>query len=159
MAITYDTSNNMGLIKQINKRLSRVITGAAMECRRNTEEEGGIVLTRKGQDFIFVKVKNLHEGEPTAYGLYVADPEEFGQKVIPMIGAGWEMYASFHTHPQFSPLPSQLDYDKLFQGFKYNYIFSNRDREFSCSEWSAQKDLHTFTIKLESLIYLTNYND
>lgn len=149
----------MSLIKQLNKRLARVLCSAATQCPRGAEEEGGVILTRKGQDYIFVKIKNIHEGEPTAYGLYEADRNEFGQKVVPMIGAKWEFYGSFHTHPQFSPMPSQLDYDKLFQGFKYNYIFSNRDREFSCSEWSPQKDLHTYTIKLESLIYLANHNE
>jgi proteasome lid subunit RPN8/RPN11 len=143
----------MSLISKFNTRLGRVLLGAAMECRKDYEEEGGILLTKQSKDFIFVKVRNLHEGEPTAYGLYVADPHAFGSKVIPMLGKGWEMYGSFHTHPQFSPLPSQLDYDKLFQGFKYNYIYSHRDREFSCSDWSYRKDLHTFTMKLETLNY------
>jgi proteasome lid subunit RPN8/RPN11 len=151
--------NPMRVIKEINTRISRVITGAAIECRRDNEEEGGIILTRDNKDFIFVKVKNVHEGEPVAYGLYETDHKEFGEKIIPMMNKGWNMYGSFHTHPQFSPMPSQLDYDKLFQGFKYNYIYSNKHKKFSFSEWSPQKDLHTFTMGLETLQYLTNYND
>jgi|CryBogDrversion2_7_1035282.scaffolds.fasta_scaffold00001_22 proteasome lid subunit RPN8/RPN11 len=146
----------MGIIKEINKKLSRVITGAAISCPLDNEEEGGIILTKNEIDFVFVKVKNLHAGEEVAYGLYVTDPKDFGEKVISMIGKGWNMYASFHTHPQFAPTPSQLDYDKLFQGFKYNYIYSKKHRAFSFSEWSPQKDLHTFVMGLETLLHITN---
>jgi hypothetical protein len=144
----------MRLFQQFNIGLGRVLTGAAIDCPNRNEEEGGVILiNHKKKEYCFVKVRNLHEGTPTAYGLYVADPEEFGGRVIPMLSKGWELYASFHTHPQFPCTPSQLDYNKLFQGFKYNYIYSSRDLEFSCSDWSPQMDLHTVKINLETLQY------
>lgn len=145
----------MSLFQQFNINLGRVLVTAAMECPDRLEEEGGVILknVRDHSAFTFVKVKNVHRRTSTAHGLYVAEPEDFGSKVIPMLSKKWELYASFHTHPQFSSTPSMLDYDKLFQGFRYNYIYSTRDREFSCSDWSPQKDLHTVKIKLETLQY------
>jgi proteasome lid subunit RPN8/RPN11 len=146
----------MSLFQRFNISLGRALTTAAIDCPKRNEEEGGVILKKIGGDaYTFVKVKNLHEGTPTAYGLYVVEPENFGEMVIPALKKRWELYASFHTHPQFSSTPSSLDYEKLFQGFKYNYIYSHMDREFSCSDWSRKNELHTIKIKLETLQYYT----
>lgn len=144
----------MSLFQRFNIDLGRVLLDASKACPLQHEEEGGIILKRK-DEYQFVKVINLHRGTHTAYGLYVAEPAGFGSEVVPLLSKGWQMYASFHTHPQFSCTPSQLDHDKLFQGFKYNYIYSHRDLEFSCSDWSPSKDLYTVKINLETLIYYT----
>jgi hypothetical protein len=153
----------MRLIEKINKGLARAVATATVECGDSKEEEGGIILTNNqssgARDYKFIKVINDRRGTLSARGLYVANPEDFGKHVFPSISEGWNMYASFHTHPTFSATPSSLDEDKLFRGFKYNFIFSNSERTVSCSEWSPQNDLHTVYLNIITLLYLANEQD
>jgi hypothetical protein len=151
----------MRLIEKINRDLARAISTAVVECGDSKEEEGGIILSFihpefGTRQFKFIKVINDRRGTLSARGLYVANPEDFGKHVFPLISEGWNMYASFHTHPTFSATPSSLDEDKLFRGFKYNFIFSNSERTVSCSEWSPQNDLHTVYLNIITLLYLAN---
>lgn len=150
----------MRLIEKINKGLARAIATATVECGGSKEEEGGIILVLDQpagiREYKFIKVINDRRGTLSARGLYVANPEDFGKNVFPLITEGWNMYASFHTHPTFSATPSSLDEDKLFRGFKYNFIFSNSERTVSCSEWSPQNDLHTVYLNIITLLYLAN---
>lgn len=151
----------MRLLEKINKSLARAIATATVECGDSKEEEGGIILTLNQplREYKFIKVINDRRGTLSARGLYVANPEDFGKHVFPSISEGWNMYASFHTHPTFPATPSSLDEDKLFRGFKYNFIFSNTERTVSCSEWSPQNDLHTIYLNITTLLYLANEQD
>ena len=151
----------MRLLEKINKSLARAIATATVECGDSKEEEGGIILTlnQPFREYKFIKVINDRRGTLSARGLYVANPEDFGKHVFPLISEGWNMYASFHTHPTFPATPSSLDEDKLFRGFKYNFIFSNTERTVSCSEWSPQNDLHTIYLNIATLLYLANEQD
>jgi hypothetical protein len=154
----------MRIIEKINKELARVLATATVECGDSKEEEGGIILANNKLDagtkhYKFIKVINDKRGTISARGLYVANPEDFGKNVFPLISEGWNMYASFHTHPSFPATPSRLDEDKLFRGFKYNFIFSNTERTISCSEWSPQNDLHTVYLNIITLLYLANEQD
>jgi len=135
-----------------NKYLISAILDAAAECTHPVEEEGGIVLS-KNDDYVFAKVKNIHSGESIAAGLYETDQQELKEKVLDKIAEGWTMYASFHTHPSFSPTPSTLDLTKLFQGFKYNIIFAPRTNMFSCSEWVGERTA-IYYIPTETLKHL-----
>lgn len=107
---------------------------AVEQCIHPLEEEGGVVLFKDGT-YLFVRVKNIYEGTPTAKGLYETDQEELIANVLSKVGEGWKLFASFHTHPTFSATPSQLDVSALFRGFKYNIIYSPVRGEFSYSIW------------------------
>jgi len=127
-------------------------------CGESWEEEGGIILTasdsRQGkQEFKFVKVLNSNRGTPVAVGLYVTDEQDFGKAVFPLLTGGWNMYASFHTHPTFSATPSSLDRENLFRGFKYNFIYSTLEKTISYSEWSPQNNLHTIYLHRNAFNY------
>jgi proteasome lid subunit RPN8/RPN11 len=118
---------NVGLIAEVLK--------AKDACANPLEEEGGVILCKDEIEFEFIKLKNKYHTTATAIGLYEADTDEFSDKVIPKIGKGWKMFASFHTHPTFPPRPSQLDVTTLFMGFKYNFIYSPLESKHSCSIW------------------------
>jgi proteasome lid subunit RPN8/RPN11 len=126
---------------------------ASEECPSTKEEEGGIIMEKDGQ-YEFVRVKNVYEGTDRASGLYETDHEELSQLVFSRVCKGWKMHASFHTHPSFSPTPSSLDLDKLFQGFKYNVIYSPTHRTFSYSQWIGEDSCVTYlpTTTIEKLI-------
>ena len=121
----------------------KAVLKASEECTNNTEEEGGIIMEKDGV-YEFVRVKNHHEGTDRAVGLYETDLEEFSQLVFSKVCKSWKMHASFHTHPGFSPTPSSLDLDKLFQGFKYNVIYSPAHRTFSYSQWIEDNSYVTY---------------
>ena len=151
----------MSLIKIINKSLASALIDASNQCKFSHEEEGGVILKKTDSNdddaqFKFIKVNNQMRGAPEAGGLYVACREGFGTEVCPSLAQGWVMYGSFHTHPTFSATPSWLDKDKLFRGFKYNFIFSNIEELFSCSEWSGQNNLNTIYLGIDTFIKLTN---
>ena len=114
--------------------LLREVLRASEECVHRYEEEGGVILENAGK-YAFVKVKNKHENTQEAIALYETDLSELQEKVFLKLSEGWKMFASFHTHPSFSPTPSQLDLAKLFQGFKYNVIYAKNVDRFSFSEW------------------------
>ena len=105
--------------------LKEVIKRAIKLCADDVdhEEKGGIIL-QDGDSFKFVYLKNTLAGTPQAMGLWVADMNEFGEKVIPLLTNTCKAYGSFHTHPLFLPVPSSIDRMRLFQGYKYNYIWS-----------------------------------
>jgi proteasome lid subunit RPN8/RPN11 len=134
----------MDLRESANKPLFKAMLEAASACPHRREEEGGIVLA-KDNEYQFVKVKNIHEGTDTAVGLYETDQAELKDRVLSKVGEGWKLFASFHTHPEFSPAPSSLDLGKLFNGFKYNVIYAPRMDMFSYSQWLGDKS---------SLIYI-----
>lgn len=107
---------------------------AIEECQDTLEEEGGVIIN-KLDDYEFVKLKNRYTGTYKACGLYHADDDELRDKVFSRIKDGWRFHSSFHTHPQFPATPSSLDTGTLFDGFKYNIIYSIEKKAFSYSEW------------------------
>jgi proteasome lid subunit RPN8/RPN11 len=119
---------------------------ASEECKNRSEEEGGVILN-KDDYFEFIKIKNAHADTSVAFGLYETDLSELSMRVFPKIAEGWKMYASFHTHPTFSPVPSSIDMTKLFQGFKYNIIFSPIKDMFSYSFWNNEESLISYIPK------------
>jgi proteasome lid subunit RPN8/RPN11 len=143
----------MNLISSLDKTLVTEMLAAAKSCSHPIEEQGGIILN-KDEEFLFVKVKNIYEGTGMAAGLYETDQNELSSLVLSKVSEGWKFYASFHTHPQFSPAPSSLDLGKLFQGFKQNIIFSPIMEMFSYSEWFGEQSLHYYipTRTLEVLV-------
>lgn len=87
------------------------------------EEEGGIILM-KDDVFEFIKITNTNTGTPTALVLYSLDRDEFGEKVLSKLLNGWNIYASFHSHPGVSTSPSLIDLQYLFSSFPRHYIYS-----------------------------------
>ena len=148
--------NNIKLFNNINVNLARAVLTGVENCIDLVEEEGGVILASSTGEFKFIKVLNYKAGTPVARGLYVADPDAFGGKVFPELSGGWNLYASFHTHPTFTATPSTLDRKELFRGFKYNYIYSVQEKTLSYSEWSPKNDLHTIYFNLSTLNYLSN---
>lgn len=120
------------------EKFLKAILDASEKCNNHKEEEGGIIM-EKDSEYEFVRVKNLYEGTSRAAGLYETDQEELSALIFSRVCKGWKMHASFHTHPSFSPNPSNLDLDKLFQGFRYNIIWSPNSRAFSYSQWIGEE--------------------
>jgi proteasome lid subunit RPN8/RPN11 len=143
----------MDIIESANKPLIHSMLAAAKACDHRVEEEGGIILSKEGE-YVFVKVKNIHEGTSTASGLYETDQQELKDNVFSKVSAGWKLHASFHTHPAFSPNPSSLDINKLFLGFKYNIIFAPISNMFSYSQWEGNRSLMYYmpAYTLENLV-------
>lgn len=135
-----------------NKHLLTAVLTAGDQCQHAVEEEGGIILA-KDNGYVFAKVKNIHAGTSEAVGLYETDQHELKDKVLDEVAKGWQIYASFHTHPSFSPAPSSLDMHSLFQGFKYNIIFSPRTYMYSFSEWVGPKSI-IYYVPTETLKHL-----
>ena len=93
----------------------------------NPEEQGGFILKKNDEPvWEFVPVKNSQAGTTQARGLYVADQIEFNNKVaLRTIDDDYEVYASFHTHPQgMRALPSTIDIRYLFKNFSRHYIYA-----------------------------------
>ena len=116
------------------KTILAALLCAVDECPHRLEEEGGIILN-KDEDYMFVRVKNIHEATQTAHGLYETDLVELKDKIFTRMTEGWKMHASFHTHPMFGASPSSLDINKLFQGFPQNYIYSPIQKTYSLTTW------------------------
>lgn len=133
-----------------NKLLLKELIKARNTCANPLEEEGGIVMHLKYNEYEFIKIKNVYAGTATAIGLYEADAEEFSSKAISKMKDGWQLYASFHTHPTFEARPSSLDVSTLFQGFKYNFIYSPLKKEYGCCMWLSES-LAVITLKEEEL--------
>lgn len=129
--------------------LVREVLNAVALCADKVEEQGGIVLY-KDNDFVFVKVKNIYENTPTAAGLYETDQDDLRDLVFSKVKDGWKFYSSFHTHPMFQATPSGLDLAKLFQGFKYNIIYSHLTSTFSFSSWENDQ-IYTAYVPVEKL--------
>jgi proteasome lid subunit RPN8/RPN11 len=90
------------------------------------EEQGGFILKRTGKDeYVFVPVTNSISGTPGAVALYIADTTEFNNKVLLKTEDGWEVYASYHTHPiGMRAMPSSIDISMLFTSFPINFIYA-----------------------------------
>jgi proteasome lid subunit RPN8/RPN11 len=130
---------------------AKAVLDAADQCDHPLEEEGGVLLARK-DDYRFVKIKNKHKGSHTAISLYEADKLELGKLLFDRYKEGWEICASFHTHPSFSPYPSNLDLDTLFQGFKHNVIYAARNHGvFSYSTWENDQSVLKEIVTREEL--------
>jgi proteasome lid subunit RPN8/RPN11 len=139
----------MDILLLNNRPLIAAMLDAAKKCSHPVEEEGGVIL-QANDDYLFIKVKNIYEGTNTAAGLYQTDQIALKNDVLPRLNEGWKFYASFHTHPQFSATPSSLDFAKLFEGFKYNVIYSQRTDMFSFSQWVANS-CATFYVPVTTL--------
>ncbi len=119
---------------------------AIKQCRAGKEEKGGFILKeREGDQFMFIQVQNSNTGKPVAKGLYTANKSEYGVNVLKhVLWGGWEIYASFHTHPNgYSVKPSSIDLNQLFTGHKINYIYATKQKELVKYEKVAiEDDLH-----------------
>ena len=126
---------------------------AIKECAYSSEEEGGIIFEKNGQ-YKFVYLKNDFAGTPTAAAL-ISFRGDFG-KAVTVMDEGWLSFASFHIHPSFSPMYSSIDYSKLFQSFKTNYIYSNMSGELAKYEWKGEKVINKYTLTIKELTKLKN---
>jgi len=133
------------------------MVAAAEQCLSTIEEEGGIILEKDGE-YVFVHVKNKHADTPRAPTLYETDLTELKEHVLGKVAEGWKFYASFHTHPSFSPNPSNLDLSELFTGFKYNIIYSPKLDLFSFNQWVGNKSI-TYYIPTHTLKHLINHTN
>lgn len=129
------------LDEEHNRSIVGALEAAVNECSETIEEEGGVILV-KGDDYCYYKLRNQNTGTSIAPVLWTADRDEYAKNVIPAYAKGWRHYASFHTHPQFLPLPSGIDYDVLFPGFPVNYIYSPVTQEIT--QWNVGEDLKSF---------------
>lgn len=109
------------------------------------EEEGGFILKRE-DEYLFVKVKNANTGTEVALVLFTADRAEFGTKVIPHQKDGWIIWASFHSHPGNSVMPSSTDLTKLFKGFPNNFIYSPKSKKLNWYQYRAEKSAWVYQI-------------
>jgi len=108
------------------------------------EEQGGFIIKDSHGKYSFVPVRNRNTGQPVAKSLYTADKAEFAKKVLtPCMLSGFELYASFHTHPKGYPAkPSRTDLTELFTGHTVNYIWAPQEDElnqftYTCDGWDG----------------------
>ncbi len=101
-------------------------------------EGGGVLMVDRetNESFSFIPITNSMAATNRDKYLYVADKDEYGKKVIPLIiSCQFKPFASFHTHPgNCSTDPSYTDVSKLFMGFPINYIYSPTRKQLSCYE-------------------------
>lgn len=151
--------NTMTETCTLSVNLAQELHRAAELCGKSSEEEGGIILSgpTEGQ-YEFIKLRNIYAGLQIALGLYEADDQELIDKVLSQVKTGAKMYASFHTHPSFSPTPSNLDLTKLFTSFKHNFIYATERRLYSISEWVGEggNNLHITYVPQHSISALLN---
>jgi hypothetical protein len=140
-----------------DKDLWSALLSAVQVCTHASEEEGGLILKKEAQ-YLFVKIRNIYEGTATAIGLYETDKLELKERIFSRMGDGWQMHASFHTHPCFSATPSSTDMTYLFQGFKYNYIYAPRPKAFSITSWEGDNSQTKYILKetIEALLDTDN---
>lgn len=122
--------------------LATALEEAVQTCskeRHDVEEDGGIILC-KDDMYIFFPIRNSNTGTPIAPVLYSADRDVYAKTILPMFKDGWRQYASFHTHPQFTPYPSHIDMTQLFKGFLTNYIYSGVYDKLMRYEWYNPHD-------------------
>lgn len=140
-----------------NTLLTNELLSAVKQCTSLKEEEGGVLLTKDGT-IRFVKITNNLSGEPIAQGLWEADRQEYYDKVLAEIKNGWQVYASFHTHPIFLPIPSALDLTELFKGFSRNFIYSNKYNKIT--EWLVTLDTNNVVTRVAlANTYLADSNE
>lgn len=124
--------------------LEDALTDAVETCWLNIndlEERGGVIIYR-GEEYQFIPLTNSNTGTPIAPGLFTADRFEYAEKIIPLFKEGWRHYASFHTHPQFPPWPSNIDMNELFPGFPINYIYSGLTDKLFKYTWINPKNIN-----------------
>jgi hypothetical protein len=108
---------------------------------KDLEEHGGVILHNKETDkYLFQYLFNSNSGKSIACGLFTADRYQYTELIIPKFKDNWRQYASFHTHPQFTPQPSSIDLNQLFTGFFHNYIYSGLTKELIKYTWKDPKD-------------------
>jgi proteasome lid subunit RPN8/RPN11 len=139
-----DNFDNEELAATQNISILKALVEAISLCRDAYEEEGGLILEKDGEH-MFVHLTNKYKHTPKAFTLYEANLDEFKNNITPRVAEGWKLKASFHTHPRFYSDPSAVDLQKLFQGFKINYIYSHFDEFVSVSVWRGDK---VFTKKM-----------
>lgn len=124
-------------------KLQEALFEATKECNHEVEEEGGIIIHDPStpNSFEFIKITNQNAGTKIAPVLWTADRQEYADKIIPRFAKGMRHYASFHTHPRFLPIPSNVDLTQLFPGFSINYIYSQVSA--AISEWKTDKEFLT----------------
>ena len=109
-------------------------------------EAGGIIFSKDiehtyDQEYTFLYLDNKFHGTNTGRALYEPEDKDYAEKSLPLVQLGWRAWGSFHTHPQFYPQYSMIDYDNLFQGYKYNYIKSVKYDSLVKWEWINEKEL------------------
>lgn len=127
--------------------LGHALQIAINACAHPEEEEGGLILQTRG-DFFFIQLRNNIQGTERAHALYVVDPVEYASVILPLIDAGWTQYATFHTHPKFSPQYSSIDYTMLFQSAQRNFIYSKAFHKLVEWVWINETELSGTQIKL-----------
>ena len=140
----------------LTQQLKTVLLLAMSQCPGLSEEEGGIIL-RKQEDFLFVKISNQVSGTAQARCLYVANAQEVGNKIIPLLDS-WVMYGSFHTHPTGYPAsPSMLDLRALFRGFPINIIYAPGMKQLT--SWRFLKTKESTNWECTQLHHLVRTNE
>lgn len=130
----------------MNNSLKDTLKRAVLECwdfldLKDLEEHGGVILHNKDTDkYLFKYLFNSNGGKPIANALYTADRYQYTEIIIPLFKNNWRQFASFHTHPQFTPQPSSIDLHQLFAGFSHNYIYSGLTKELIKYSWKDPKD-------------------
>jgi len=108
----------------LNQCLLQLVSACDLKCG---EEQGAFIIQREGvAEYEAYWVTNINSGTPRASGLYTANRDEYGEKILKKVLTGdWFEYASFHTHPRgFGSYPSIMDLRQLFTGFPINYIYA-----------------------------------
>lgn len=107
--------------------LRQAIDAAIAATKANHEEEGGVIIHHpESGEFEFIHLTNANSGTAIAPSLFTAVPTEYFEKVVKKFKDGWRQYASFHTHPAFTPYASGIDRANLFLGFSDNFIYAPR---------------------------------
>ena len=133
---------------------------ASESCTNKIDEEGGLILKRE-EDYRFVRVENRYAGTDTACGLYETEMRSLSSGVFSRLSEGWQMFASFHTHPMYSAHPSSIDMSKLFLGFKYNIIYAPlhdvHPKMFSITIWEND-NTKTYKITKHKILELISHS-
>ena len=103
--------------------------------------EAGAFILEKDGEYKFIRLDNKWENTRIGYALYEPEDEDYVKHIAPLINKGWKMHSCLHTHPCFSAQYSQIDYNNLFQGFKYNYIKSVKNNQIIKWTWINDKEL------------------
>lgn len=87
------------------------------------EEHGGWIIEKDGNhEFHFIT--NQLAGSPRANVLYIGDRHDIAKKIVKKLFGGYKNYATFHTHPQFTVRPSDIDLTAMFQVSPVSFIYS-----------------------------------
>jgi len=146
--------DNISTINSINTALADAVDQCWNQVT-DLEERGGVILHHPDRDeYVFIALRNSNTGTAIAPVLFTADRDEYAEIIIPLFKLGWKSYASFHTHPQFSPYPSSIDMNDLFPGFYINYIYSGTQDKLIKYTWVDPQQLECGLIP-----EIINYNE